>query len=304
MEKLRPSSLNRGDKVILLTPAGKASVEKIESTKSSLEKLGLIVSVHEQNYYEGVSFAGSDEQRADALNESFKDESIKGIFFVRGGYGCSRILDIIDYDAIKLNPKVLVGMSDITVLQNAIFRKTGLISYSGPMSLHFMDSSEDFALSSLESILFNQDDSISLNPSDVISGGNASGTLIGGNLVSFNCLLGTEYLPKDDNIILFIEEIGEYRYAIDRALSHLKNSNVLDRVSGVIVGENIYKDKDPFELSIVDILKYYFPGDIPICLGAMFGHDKNHLVLPLGEDVILDVKESKTTLFLSNVSTV
>tara|TARA_Y100001960_G_C14617121_1_gene798786 strand:+ start:103 stop:999 length:897 start_codon:yes stop_codon:yes gene_type:complete len=298
MQVIKPQKLQKGDKVVLLSPSGKYRNNQIQELEKSLKKLSLDVVIDKQNYLDNGYFAGTDADKIDALHRCYADKSIKAIFCVRGGFGTSKLLKSLDYDLIKQNPKFLVGMSDITVLQNAIFAKTGVLTYSGPMAKNFIED-EYFALKQVKSILFNDESSIDISKVDILNEGSAEGVLLGGNLLSFNTLLGTKYLPDVEDIILFFEEVREYRYAIDRAFSHLENAGVIEKVKGVIIGENDYIENDSYSLSIEDILNQYFDRQIPICLNAKFGHLSHHLVLPIGHNVRLCLKKDSKELILS-----
>lgn len=298
MKLIVPNRLNAGDAVGVISPAGASDEYKISVVLDALKSLSLNPVVHEQNYENIGYLAGDDASRVSAIHDFFKDDNIKAIFCVRGGYGCVRLLDKLDYNLIKKNPKILVGMSDITALQSAILEKTGLEVYHGPMSLHFNGSEKQFALSSLKSILFDNSRQVDLDPELVVGSGKFKGRLIGGNLKVISSLIGSSYLYDFSNSILFIEEVGEFLYAIDRDVINMKYAGLLKSVKAVVVGQVEILDNDAFAYSIEDILKQHLPEGIPIVIGAKFGHLNHHLTLPIGRQVTLDLKNGSGKLIL------
>jgi len=293
---IKPAGLQEGDKVVLISPSGASSKEKIDAVALALKELGLVVEIYEQNYENIGYLAGTDESKLEALHKAFVNRDVKGIFCVRGGYGCARLLDSLDYDLIRSNPKVLVGMSDITALQSAILQKAGLITYHGPMALHFMNEERKFALDNLRKILFNGERKIDLG-GEVLRLGEAEGQLIGGNLAMLQSMLATEYEYNYNNAILFFEEVGEYRYSIDRMLQHLRMAGRLKNLKAIIVGQNAYCENDIFGYSFEEILKNVTKDlDIPIVIGSKFGHKDHHLTLPVGESIKLTLTEAEQSI--------
>ena len=298
MKNIIPNKLKKGDRVAFFAPSGKLKDGQLDLMVKACSALGLDYYIHPQCYSGGSYLAVSDEDKVKALHEMFQDESISAIFCVRGGYGTMRYLDDIDYSIIKDNPKILIGMSDVTALQAAIYQKTGLVTYSGPMSMHF-NNDFDFAVNQIKKVLMNGGDEILLNATDVLSEGVAEGKLIVGNLAMLSYLTGTEYDYDYTDSILMFEEVGEWKYSIDRFLQQLKMSGKLKKVNAIVVGENDYKENDIFDYTFNQMLENVTSGlNIPIAVGAKFGHLNKHLVLPVGQNVKLSLKKDKQSIIL------
>lgn len=292
-----PEKLKKDDKVVIVAPAGGPRAGQLELLKKSLEKLGLDVHIDPHCYIDNGYFAGTAKQRAEALNKCFADKTVAGIFCVRGGCGSADTINYLDFDVIKDNPKVFVGMSDITFLLNALYEKTGNIFYAGPVTLHF-ERDEQFALEDLNNKLFKDFDSLDISNSQIVIQGQAEGVLIGGNSMITSTMLGTQYLPTDEKVILLLEEVRAYGYALDRILCHLRNAGVFERAEGVVIGDNDYYEEDSYHLDYKQmILQYVRPGT-PVCYGASFGHKDHHMVIPIGQKARLCLKNDKKELIL------
>jgi muramoyltetrapeptide carboxypeptidase len=253
--------------------------------------------------------AGTDEQRVFDLNEMIRNPEVKAIFCSRGGYGTSRILDKIDYAALADQPKIIVGYSDITALQLAIFTKTGLVTFSGPMvatelGKEIPDFTADFFWKMLmgpeypEIVAINNDFKV-----NVLQAGTADGILLGGCLQLVLSLLGTPYQPDFSNAILFIEEICEDIYRLDRGFAQLRNCGILDRISGLVLGQfincEVNAESTP-SLSLEEMLHDYTDNlHIPIMANFPYGHGETKYTLPVGLPARLDAA-AKTISFLKN----
>lgn len=299
---LFPQPLKKGDKVGIISPSA-ATADRIQFqfAQETLEALGFEVQLGKNLKNRRGHLAGTDEERANDLNEMFADQDIKAIICIRGGSGASRILPLIDYKTVKRNPKPLMGYSDITALHNAIHAKTGLITFHGPNGTGSWNS---FNVKQFENMFFNQqlvtfeneavkgDDLIvKQNRIQTISSGKAKGKILGGNLTVLTALSGTPYLPDFKNAILFIEDIGEDPYKIDRMMSTLKLNGTLDKIKGFIFGQ--CSDCSPSggygSLTLDDILgDYILPLDIPAYKGAMIGHVPKQFIVPVGAEVEMD----------------
>lgn len=299
MNTIIPNKLKKGDKVVLITPAGAAKPGQVDNITKSLKEMGLNVCMGKY-LNENIGYlAGTDEQKLNDIHEAFKDDSIKAIFCVRGGYGCMRLLDKLDYDLISKNPKILVGMSDITSLSAAILKNTGLITYSGPMEWHFSRDESDFCSNNLKSILFDAGTKIELEADTILNTGFAKGCLIGGNLEILQSLISTDYDYEYEDNILFFESVGCFRYVIDRILHQFKHSKKFNKVKAIIIGQNSYRQNDPFVYSFEQIVEGITKDlDIPILIGAKFGHLNHHLTLPIGQQVELNVTDNDQVLKL------
>lgn len=298
MKLLKPKTLKRGDTVALVNVAGAVyEPEKYDIVYKILQDFGL--NVKESNTLRETYgyLAGTDQMRVRALNDAFADKKVQAILAMRGGYGCNRILDQIDYENIRNNPKILCGFSDITALHSAIHRNTGLITFHGPVGTTLNHKT---ALAHLKKMLFTPKEtsfSKKVHSHDeyfffkkTIYPGKVSGDLVGGNLALLTSLLGTKYSYNYNHKILFIEEVNEAVYRVDRMFSQLKLANVLDVVSGVVIGQFTNCDaQNERHLSLEEVLEFYLkPLQKPAFMGAMFGHLPTSHTLPVGASAMLD----------------
>jgi muramoyltetrapeptide carboxypeptidase len=301
-KSLKPLSFNKGDTVGLISPSA-ATSERIQFdfAKESLEALGLQVKLGENLKNRRGHLAGTDQERAADLNGMFADPEVKAVICIRGGSGAARILDLIDYKLIKKNPKPILGYSDITALHCAIYSQTGLITFHGPNGT---GSWNKFNVSQFEQMFYDQllpvyqneqikgDDLIvKQNRIQTIKSGKAEGKIIGGNLTVLTALSGTPYYPDFKNAILFVEDIGEDPYKIDRMFSTLKLNGTLSQIKGFIFGQ--CTDCDPGggygSLTLDDIFDdYILPLGIPAYRGAMIGHVAKQFIVPIGAVVEMD----------------
>ncbi|EON76284.1 Muramoyltetrapeptide carboxypeptidase [Lunatimonas lonarensis] len=300
--KLFPAPLKKGDLVGLISPSA-ATPEKILITfaTEALEALGFRVKAGPNLFNRRGHLAGTDAERAADLNAMFSDPEIKAVICLRGGSGAARILPLIDYEAIRRNPKPLLGYSDITALHHAIYAKTGLITFHGPNGTGSWNS---FNVRQFEKIFFErelltwenelveEDDLvIKKNRIQTIRGGTAEGILFGGNLTVLTAIAGSPYLADFRDKILFLEDIGEEPYRIDRMMSTLKLMGALDQIRGFIFGQ--CTDCDPSSgygnLNLDQIFDdYILPLGIPAYRGAMIGHVPKQFILPMGASITLD----------------
>jgi len=245
-----PARLHTGDRVGLVSSASRVPEDaQIDLAILRLKALGLKVKVGKTVYLNQHSFAGSDAARAKDLNDMFADDAIKAIFELRGGWGSERILPLLDFSLIKSHPKILVGFSDITSLLLAIYSQTGLVSFHGPVASQPWPSD---TVSYLKQVLFAAQPVKYVNPDDfdetqdivaadnrihTIHPGVVKGKLIGGNLTTLTALLGSKYFPDMRHAILFVEDVSENYYKIDRYLMQLKLAGVLDQIDGFVFGQ-------------------------------------------------------------------
>jgi muramoyltetrapeptide carboxypeptidase len=245
--------------------------------------------------------AGTDAERAGDLNAMFADPAVRAIVCTRGGSGAARLLPLLDYDAIRRNPKVLLGYSDITALHNAIHAKTGLVTFHGPIG---SGSWNAFNVDQFRRVLLDRELVEFRNKVDAgdelvprrnrtitITGGKARGELVGGNLTVLTALAGSPYLPDFSGKILFLEDVSEAPYRVDRMFSTLKLMGALDKVAGVVFGE--CTDCNPGEgygsLTLEQIFDDHIrPLRIPAYRGAMIGHIREQFIVPVGGMVELD----------------
>ncbi len=307
---LRPRRLKAGDTVGLVSPA-RATYERAGYTTAieSLQALGFKVKEGRYLRARNGHFAGTDAQRAEDLNAMFADPEVDGIICMTGGSGATRILSLLDYDGIRRHPKVLVGYSDITALLNGIYARTGLVCFHGPMGASEWN---DFSVGYFRRVLMEGQAVQFTNPAEkgaglvqtsgrtqTIRGGRARGKLLGSNLSVLVTLLGTPYVPDFRGSILFLEDVNEYIYRIDRMLSHLRLAGALDHLAGVVLGQ--FTDCKPGEgygnLPLDDVFDDYFkPLNVPVFSGSMFGHVRPKFTLPLGLDAEIDADRGSITL--------
>ncbi len=296
---IKPAALKKGDCIGIVTPASPpSSIEKIYKGAEYLERLGYrpVLGKNVQKVYGYL--AGTDQERADDINAMFADKDIKAIIAVRGGYGTPRILPLLNYSMIRKNPKILVGYSDLTALQLAIFRKTGLVSFSGPMAgVEMFKGIDPFTEDHFWSCLTSKKKlGIVRNPDGreltALVAGKSSGRLLGGNLSLIVALAGSPYLPAFKKSLLFIEEIEEESYRFDRMMNHLRIANILRDASGVIMGElTDVKASDTSKpyLTAEQVMQDYL-SDLkkPVVTGLVYGHVPRKLTIPLGISATVD----------------
>lgn len=308
-KRILPRRLQAGDTVGLITPGSFISDESLEKAVNNALKLGFKVKMGKHIRAQRGFTAGTDQQRLDDLHLMFADDSVAGIWCARGGYGCSRLLPFLDYKLISRNPKALIGYSDITALLNAIYHKTGLVGFHGPVAASelteytearfravVMEGAAPYAIPLSTANQEKDDEAYRTYP---VRAGKARGALIGGNLSLLAALAGTEYLPEVEGKIVFIEDIGEKPYRIDRMLTQLRQAWKLDKAAGLAMG--IYEDCQPKEgdlsLSLEETIRDRTEGlGIPAIYGLSFGHIDDQCTLPVGIEAELDVERQHLKL--------
>jgi len=313
---IKPKRLKSGDTIALVAPGSYISKEELDDSIKKIVGLGFNAVYSEKILNQNGYFSGTDNIRAEDLMEKFEDKNVNGIMCVRGGYGCARILPLLDYKSIKKNPKVLIGYSDVTALMYGIFNKTGLITFHGPVATSTFN---DFSVKNFYSVLTdniypikfsNATEELDENPYGVVSivKGKAKGKLIGGNLSIMVSLIGTDFDISYDNSIIFIEEVGEEPYRIDRMLTQLIQTKKFDKASGIMMG--IFRKCEPktenpsFDKSftLIEVLTDRLSKlQIPVIYGMSFGHIKNKFTIPFGSNAILDTEEQTFSLIESPV---
>ena len=304
MTIIKPTRLHKGSTIGLVAPASTPSSEvKIEKGAAYLEQLGYRVKFGKHIRKIHGYLAGTDEERAADFNTMVRDKDVKAIFAIRGGYGTPRILRMIDYRSLRQNPKIITGYSDITALQLAIFRKTRLVTFSGPMT--GSDMWKDFDPYTEEHFwqLLTSTKKIGVlkNPIDeplkILKTGKARGRLLGGNLSLIACLMGTPFLPNMHGSILFLEDIEEAPYRVDRMLAHLLNAGILPELAGLVFGK--FTDCNPDNPSephfVIDHVLDEYANIIkrPVAANFQYGHVPRKLTVPIGLQALLDTKRSQ-----------
>ncbi len=283
---IKPPRLRPGDLIGIISPAGPVDESELKPNLELLESSGFRIHIAPHVYDRHDYLAGDDEARLSDLHDMFQDRETKAIFCARGGYGTLRLLDKIDYDLIREHPKIIVGYSDITALLMAITKKTGLVTFHGPM-VRGLSSLHDSSRESLFKLI-SSDQPVSFSPiaGNPLISGRAAGLLIGGNLSLICYVVGTPFLPSLAGCILFIEDKGEPLYRIDRMLTHLSLAGQLKGIRGLIGGEFI-ECGDPS--AVDDLLNTLVSDlDIPLITGFPVGHGMINLALPLGIPARLD----------------
>ncbi len=307
---LRPKALKFGSRIGITATSGPAPAENVKLAKEWLESLGFEVELAPSCFASYGYLAGKDELRANNLNRMFADKYIDGIICLRGGYGATRILDKVDFDAIKANPKVFVGYSDITALHIAINQISGVVTFHGPTaSPNIAEGLDDFSKKEfLRAIMDSKPMGHIPNPQNIrvqsLVGGKACGIIVGGNLSLICATLGTKYEIDTRGKILFIEDIGEEPYRIDRMLTQLASAGKLNDAAGFILGDwndcesKIYDDSLGLIEVIEDIIVSFGK---PTIFDLKAGHCKPEVTLPFGVNSLLDadgcrliIKESAT----------
>ena len=284
----QPPYLKKGDKIALVCPAKKLP-KSIDKAIALLTEWGLEVVVGESVYASHHQFAGTDELRAADIQHFLDDSSIKAIIAGRGGYGTIRIIDALDFTQFNLHPKWIVGFSDITVLLSHIIAQSEIQCIHGQMPYTFEESTFE-ALDSLRKALFGEKQTYVYESDFINRSGEAEGILIGGNLTLITMLQGSASEMNFDNKILFLEDVGEHEYSIDRMLRMLKRAGKLANLNGLIIGafNEIEAEKISFGQTvdevIWDIVKEY---DYPVCFSFPIGHIENNLSMVLGAEVFL-----------------
>ena len=289
---LKGKKLERGDTIGLIGLANSVSKDKILETKEKIEKLGYKVKLGKHIFESWYSFAGKDENRLFDLNNFFEDTEVDAILCIRGGYGSIRIVEGLNFEMIKRNPKIFIGYSDITTIHSALNERCDLITFHGPMGAsNFLDIDEFTLKSFLESVTTTSPmEIVNPIPLKAITPGKAKGKVIGGNLITFMGDMGTPNELNFKDKILFIEEISEPTYKIDRALTQLLNSGKLKELKGIILGDfNNCIQSAECDMPLMETLKDRLEGlEIPIIYNFKSGHCKPMVTLPLGIEVEID----------------
>ena len=290
-----PTPLKANDKVVILSPSGKIEAQWVEGLKQVLEGYGLVVSVAEHALCENGRFAGTDKERIADLQAAVSDPQVKAIFCSRGGYGLARIIDKIDFAPLSENPKWVVGFSDITVLHNAL-SKVGVASVHGIMAKHITLKVE--GLDNLMSMLRGEKVDYKVVASDYNKEGEASGKLIGGNLSVLYGLRGTPFDLDYDGKILFIEDLSERLYHVDRMIQNLRLGGVFEQISGLVVGQFTDIDEDSsFPGGVYGVISEAVKDcNIPVCFNFPAGHVDNNQPLKMGAEYKLNVSKEKSIL--------
>ncbi|HEY9610059.1 LD-carboxypeptidase [Allocoleopsis sp.] len=311
---LKPPRLKVGDTVGLINPASPIDAKDIEQVKQTLAGLGLKVKLGAHILDRYGYLAGTDANRAADVNAMFADSSVQAILAMRGGWGCNRILPLLECDRYRASPKILMGYSDITSLLLAIYARSGIVTFHGAVGTSTWNP---FTVDYVRRILFNGEAATLKNPSpnrdnltsnsivvETITPGKARGKLVGGNLSVLTAMVGSAYLPSWKQTILFVEEIGEDPYRVDRMLTQLKLAGILPQISGFVFGQctNCIPKDNEDSLSLTQVLRDHIqPLGVPAWSGSMIGHIKDKFTIPLGVDVEIDANQGSIKMLESAV---
>jgi muramoyltetrapeptide carboxypeptidase len=289
---ITPTFLQKGDTVAIVSTARKHLTDNLKPTLDLLHSWGLEVVIGKTIGLEKNQLAGTDEQRAEDFQTQLDNPNIKAIWCVRGGYGTVRMIDLLDFSKFKQSPKWIVGFSDVTVLHNHL-NTLGYKTIHGIMPISVPKATKA-AIESLQEALFGQKLSYQLEPHPMNRFGKATGELVGGNLSILYSLLGSKSGIDCHEKILFIEDLDEYLYHIDRMMMNLRRNGCLDSIKGILVGamtsmndNDIPWGKNALEI-IDDVSKKY---NIPIIYNFPAGHIHDNRALILGNTVTMDVNE-------------
>ena len=307
---VKPRRLATGDTIGLIDPASATFLRQdVEIVTDVLGALGFKVKrgAHLMDRYGYL--AGRDVDRAADVNALFADPEVKGILAVRGGWGSARLLPHLDFERIRRNPKVLAGYSDLTALLNAVHAHTGLITFHTPVGV---STWTPFSVEHARRVLMDGEAPTLSNPVEVkdtlvqvehrvstITPGVARGRLLGGNLTVLSALVGTPYLPDFDGAILFLEDVREQIYRIDRMLTQLALAGVLGRLRGVVIGKctDCESSESYGSLTLEEILDDHLrPLGVPVWYGAMIGHIADKWTVPVGTEVEIDADAGTVTM--------
>lgn len=296
-----PPSLHEGDKVVILSPSGKIDRSFLKGAQKRLESWGLRAVLSKHAGSSSGRYAGTIKQRLEDFQAAMDDKEVKAILCSRGGYGAIHIMNKLNFDRFGQHPKWMIGFSDITALHN-LFQQNGFASLHAPMARHLtVEPEDDPCTLHLKEILFGNLPAYNVKKHVLNHKGTARGTLRGGNMAVFHGLHGTPYDLPAEGTILFIEDISERPHSIERMMYNLKLGGVLERLSGLIIGQFTEYEEDhslgkELYRALADMVKEY---DYPICFNFPVGHVTNNLPLIEGAEVELTVgKKSVELVFI------
>lgn len=299
---VRPAALRPGDRVMLVSPSGPTRPERVARGVELLTGWGLSVEVAPNVYARSGYLAGTDAERLADLMTALGDPTVRGVICTRGGYGVQRIVDGIDMAAVRADPKIVVGFSDITALQLALWRGARLASVHGPGAAWLQTRTGPDSVTALRHALMDPTPvEICARPDEEttavrLAGAEVTGPLLGGNLCLLAASLGTPDFPDLSGAILLIEEVAEPPYKVDRMLTHLRRAGVLSQLAGVAVGQ--FTDcADDWSTTIVDcLLERLSPLGVPVLGGLPIGHGRDQIAVPFGTPATLSVATSTLTV--------
>jgi len=294
-EAILPAPLKKGDTIGIIAPAGPVRNETdFAAGLKILTDLGFKTKYRNDILRHNDYLAGTDHERLAELHELWRDPEVKAILAVRGGYGCMRILPDLDFDLIRQHPKMLIGFSDLTALLSAIRQHTGLITFHGPMLTTLARTDRDSQEAFFDLLTGKPRLEIKIKGLEILSGGQARGRLLPGNLTSLVHLLGTPFEPSWKNTIVVLEDIGEAPYRIDRLLTHLGAAGRLEQIAGLVLGDfDQCGEREAIWQRALELLAHR---SIPVWADFPCGHGGRNHILPVGAEALLDSSTGRLTL--------
>lgn len=306
MNPIRPPRLRPGDTIGIVTPASPMIPERLVKGIAYLQERGFKVIQGEHVYAQRGYLAGTDQERAADLNRMFADPEVKAVFCSRGGYGVSRLLERIDYQALRANPKIVVGYSDLTALELAIWQEVGLVTFSGPMvAVEMGKGIHPFTEEHFWRMLTAAGANGPLPHPEgqtltCLRPGRARGRLLGGCLSLIAPLMGTPFMPDLEGAILVLEDIDEEVYRIDRYFAQFRSAGILDRIAGLVFGTFINwepSETDKPFLTLEQVIDDYVSDlPIPVAAGLAYGHGEAKVTLPIGVQAELDADQGTLSI--------
>lgn len=302
MNHTLPPFLRKGDTIAIASTARKVSPEELAPAVKIFESWGLTVKLSSHIYDTNHQFAGTDEQRAEAFQQLIDDEEVKAIVCARGGYGTVRMIDLLDFTRLSASPKWIVGYSDVTVLHQHIYQHTAVCTLHATMPINMQAHNIDtVSVETLRKTLFGEVLQYKTEPHHLNRNGAAEGVLTGGNLSVIYSLLGSSSLVDTTGKILFLEDLDEYLYHIDRMMMALKRAGMLAGLKGLVIGSmsDMKDNAVPFGKQALDIISetvssYHYP----VMFGFPAGHEAANHSLIMGKTVSLSVTPQEATLLL------
>jgi muramoyltetrapeptide carboxypeptidase len=311
---VKPKRLMKGDTVAVIAPSSGVEAAAFEKALQNLADLGLKIKIGKSARARKGFLAGTDKERLDDLHQAFGDREIKAVWCARGGYGATRFLPELDFKLIEKNPKIFIGYSDITALHLAIHQNTGLVTFHGPVAA---SNFSDYTKNHVAGVLvdpsapykiglspYNVAKESNLFKTETIRRGKCRGKLIGGNLSLLAAMAGTVFALRDTKgKILFVEDVNEQPYRIDRMLTQLKQTIDLRQLAGIALG--VFEDCNPRDSGSQSLIEVFRDrlGDIgiPVIYGLSFGHIRDQFTLPIGIEAELDTETATLTLLENGV---
>ena len=297
-----------GDTIAIVAPSAPLAGEELQKSRIFLETLGYHVVLGKTVTSDWGYLAGRDDMRAADINAAFKDSHIDAVICLRGGYGATRLLDLLDYDSIAAHPKLFIGFSDITALHTALHERCHMATIHGPMALTLgRKTATQYTLRQFAAGLIQpvRQGPFLLPPRTALRGlvpGFVQGTICGGNISVLTAMIGTPYELQGTGELLFLEEIGEDAYAIDRMLRQMEQSGLINRIRGIIFGEFTRcgpRSEAPFEFTVQQIIAQYAEQwNKPALMGLPVGHGRQNGWLPLGVNASIQIENNGKARFI------